>query len=419
MDKILIKGCLLGGEIKDILIEGKRIAKIADEIVLTDENYKLLNGKGKAVIPGFVNMHTHSAMTVMKGYKDDCNLMDWLHNIWAVEAKWDEETLYWATKLACLEMIKTGTTCFLDQYFRVDICSRAVAEMGIRSVQPYVALNAGDEGMDNFIKSEFERIYEDSKNWNELNKTCVAIHAPYTNTDPLMVWCSNFARERGLKVHIHMSETEQENIDSVKQHGCSPFEHLERLGILGPEIIAAHCVWLSDNDMDIMAKYGVTAVHNVNSNLKLASGHRFLYNELKERGVRVCLGTDGSGSSNNLDMRETMKTSALLQKGWRRDPLALPLNELMDMATINGAEALGIDAGKIEEGKLADLVIVDMDNYAFTPNINFLSNFIYSANSSCIESVICNGKIVMENRVVAGEREILDNVNRVYGRLYK
>ena len=170
--------------------------------------------------------------------------------------------------------------------------------------------------------------------------------------------------------------------------------------------------------MDIMAKYGVTAVHNINSNLKLASGSRFKYNELNERGIRVCLGTDGCGSSNNLDMREAMKTAALLQKGWRKDPMAFPLEELMKVATYNGAQALGIDAGIIAEGKLADITIIDIDNYAFTPNLNFLSNLVYSANSSCVESVICNGKFIMENRVVKGEREILENVNRVCRKLY-
>jgi 5-methylthioadenosine/S-adenosylhomocysteine deaminase len=171
--------------------------------------------------------------------------------------------------------------------------------------------------------------------------------------------------------------------------------------------------------MDIMAKYGVTAVHNVNSNLKLSSGSRFKYNELKEKGVRVCLGTDGCGSSNNLDMREAMKTAALLQKGWRRDPLALPLNELLNIATANGADALGLDAGRIEEGKLADIAIINIDNYAFVPNLDFLSNLVYSANSSCIESLICNGELIMEQRRVKGEREIIENARRVCNKLYK
>jgi 5-methylthioadenosine/S-adenosylhomocysteine deaminase len=419
MNRILLKDIYLNGDIKDILIEGKIITAISDSID-TDglDNLEVIDCKGKAAIPGFINMHTHSGMTLMRGFNEDSSLMDWLQDVWRIEPRLDDELLYWGTKLACVEMIKTGTTCFLDQYWRVDVTSRAVAEMGIRSVQAHVALDMKDESKSDFIKSEFERIYKDSQNWDELNTLCVGIHAPYSVSDSLIKWCSNFAREKGLKVHIHVSETAKENADSVELNGCSPFEHLEKLGVLGPEVIAAHCVWLSNNDMDIMAKYGVTPVHNINSNLKLSSGYKFLYNELKERGINVTLGTDGNGSSNNLDMRETMKTAALLQKGWREDPTALPLNELMDMATVNGAKALGIDAGEIKVGKLADINIIDIDNYAFTPNINFLSNLVYSANSSCIESVICNGKFVMKNRVLEGEKEILEKVNSIYKKLY-
>ena len=419
MNRILLKDIYLNGDINDILIEGKIITAISDSID-TDglDNLEVVDCKGKAAIPGFINMHTHSGMTLMRGFNEDSSLMDWLQDVWRIEPRLDDELLYWGTKLACVEMIKTGTTCFLDQYWRVDVTSRAVAEMGIRSVQAHVALDMKDESKSDFIKSEFERIYKDSQNWDELNTLCVGIHAPYSVSDSLIKWCSNFAREKGLKVHIHVSETAKENADSVELNGCSPFEHLEKLGVLGPEVIAAHCVWLSNNDMDIMAKYGVTPVHNINSNLKLSSGYKFLYNELKERGINVTLGTDGNGSSNNLDMRETMKTAALLQKGWREDPTALPLNELMDMATVNGAKALGIDAGEIKVGKLADINIIDIDNYAFTPNINFLSNLVYSANSSCIESVICNGKFVMKNRVVEGEKEILEKVNSIYKKLY-
>ena len=252
MNRILLKDIYLNGDIKDILIEGKIITAISDSID-TDglDNLEVVDCKGKAAIPGFINMHTHSGMTLMRGFNEDSSLMDWLQDVWRIEPRLDDELLYWGTKLACVEMIKTGTTCFLDQYWRVDVTSRAVAEMGIRSVQAHVALDMKDESKSDFIKSEFERIYKDSQNWDELNTLCVGIHAPYSVSDSLIKWCSNFAREKGLKVHIHVSETAKENADSVELNGCSPFEHLEKLGVLGPEVIAAHCVWLSNNDMDI------------------------------------------------------------------------------------------------------------------------------------------------------------------------
>ncbi len=418
MSAIYIKGILLNNEETDILIEGNKITAIGKDLQVPDE-FKVLSGKGKAAIPGFVNMHTHSAMTLTRGYREDAALHDWLQDIWAVEAKMDEEAIYWGTKLACLEMLKTGTTSFYDQYWMIDTAVKAVQEMGLRSCHAFVALDLKDECRDGAIKEGMEAMYEKSLQWGERCSMSVGVHAPYTVSDSMIKWCSDFARYKGLTMHIHVSETLKENNDSVALNGCSPFEHLERLGVLGTEVIAAHCVWLGENDIDIMAKYGVTAVHNINSNLKLASGSRFLYEELRDKGVRVCLGTDGCGSSNNLDMREAMKTAALLQKGWREDPTALPLDELMNVATLNGAQALGIDAGEIAVGKLADIVIVDIDNYAFVPNLNFLSNLVYSANSSCIETVICNGEIVMENRIVPGEREIIENVKRVCKNLYR
>lgn len=420
MENLLLKGVLANGNEQDILIKGNMISAVGSNIQDRDmgDKCRIIDCKGKAAIPGFVNMHTHTAMTLTRGYKEDSKLQDWLQDIWKVEAKMDEEAIYWGTKLACLEMIKTGTTCFYDQYWMIDTAVKATREMGLRSEHAFVALDLKDESKDAAIKEGMVAMFEKSLQWGELNRMSVGVHAPYTVSDPMIQWCSNFARENNLTLHIHVSETEQENMDSIALNGCTPFKHLENLGILGPEVIAAHCVWLEEEDMDIMSKYGVTAVHNINSNLKLASGSRFKYNELRDRGVRVCLGTDGCGSSNNLDMREAMKTAALLQKGWRRDPMAFPLEELVNVATSNGADALKVNSGKIEEGKLADITIIDMDNYAFMPNLNFLSNLVYSANSSCVESVICNGQFIMENKTVKGEREIMENVKRICRKLY-
>ena len=192
----------------------------------------------------------------------------------------------------------------------------------------------------------------------------------------------------------------------------SPVEYLDSLGLLGPDVIAAHTIWLSDKDIEILGKRGVTCVHNINSNLKLASGYRFRYNELRDAGANVCIGTDGCGSSNNLDMLEAMKTSAMVQKAWRNDSAAMPIKELFQMSSANGAKALGLNLGEIREGALADIIIIDTDNYHFMSPASFEANLIYSAHSDCVDSVICNGRFVMKNRVVSAEREILDQAKK-------
>jgi 5-methylthioadenosine/S-adenosylhomocysteine deaminase len=204
----------------------------------------------------------------------------------------------------------------------------------------------------------------------------------------------------------------------MREHdGMSPVEYLDSLGVLGPDVIAAHTLWLSDNDVRILGERGVTCVHNINSNLKLASGYRFRYNELKEAGANVCIGTDGCGSSNNLDLLEAMKTAAIVQKAWRDDPTAMPLEELSAMAGVNAAKALGLKAGRIEAGYLADILIVDIDNYQFLSPAKFLANLVYSAHSDCVDSVICDGKFIMRGRVVPGEEQILAQARQVMSKL--
>lgn len=426
MGRILIKGISLREKQKDILIDDEFIVKIADLISAEEAagwngrsvaNIKTINGKGKAVIPGLVNMHTHSAMTLMRGVHEDSQLHEWLNTIWKIEPKLDEELIYWGTKLACVEMIKTGTTCFNDQYWMIDTAVKAISEMGLRSLNPYVFLDLFDQAKADNLKKECLEIFSKSKDWNPINRFAIAIHAPYSVSESTIKWASDFAKEHNLLVHIHLSETKKENEECIAKHGMTPTRYLQKLGVLGPEVIAAHCLWIDDEDIFVLAENDVKLVHNINSNLKLCSGYKFKYNEFKKAGLTVSLGTDGCASSNNLDMLEAMKTTALLQKAWREDPTAMPLNELLDTATLNGAKSLRLNSGKIEEGALADLTIVDIDNYAFTPNFNFLANLVYSANSSCVDTVICNGNIVMENRVIECEHEIIERVNKLYKKL--
>lgn len=413
MNSILIKNILIDSLESDIFIEGSLISKIGKDLnVHADE---IFDGNGMAAVPGFVNMHTHAAMTIMRGIGEDMYLHDWLYNkIWPTEKKLSEEMIYWGTKLAALEMIKSGTTCYNDQYWYIPFAVKAAEEMGIRSIQSFVILDLNDTSRSEAIKEECETIYSQSRNWSDLSLFSISVHSPYSVSEPMIKWAAEFAKQKGLLLHIHLSETEQENIESINLHGVSPTKYLDNLGVLDSNVLAAHCLWLSDDDIKILAKRDVKIVHNINSNLKIASGYKFRYNELRDAGLTVCLGTDGCASSNNLDMIETMKTTALVQKAWRNDPTAMPLDELLDMSTLNGGMALSLKIGKIKEGYLADINLIDQNSVAFTPNINFKANLIYSANGSCVDTVLCNGKFLMKNRIVNGEQEIIGNVNRLY-----
>jgi 5-methylthioadenosine/S-adenosylhomocysteine deaminase len=290
--------------------------------------------------------------------------------------------------------------------------------MGLRGVHAYVVLDRNDPEESERQKIQCQETYEIAKAWGDTSTFTIAIHAIYSVREEMMVWAAEFARERGLKIHIHLSETRKEVEDCMAQHsGMSPVEYLDSLGLLGPDVTAAHTLWLSEKDIEILGKRGVNCVHNVNSNLKLASGYKFLYNELRDAGANICLGTDGSASSNNLDMLETMKTSAMIQKAWRDDPTAMPLPELMNMATANAGKALGMKIGKLEEGYLADILIVNTNNYSFVSPGSFEANFVYSAHSDCIESVICNGRFVMRDRVVPNEDKIISEAKETLKKL--
>ena len=415
---ILLKEIMVNGKESDLLIEGDRISRIAEAGTVNAAGAEVVCCKDKVAVPGFINMHTHAGMSLMRGIGEDIAFHEWLAKIWEAEKNLDEDYVYHATKVACLEMIKTGTTTFNDQYWYMPMACKAASEMGIRAFLSYVICDRNDPEESERQKVQCEQMYQDSRSWSGLATLVISIHAIYSVSEPMILWATEFARQRGLKLHVHLSETQKEVEDCMAQHGgMSPVEYLESLGVLGPDVIAAHTLWLSDKDVEILGKHGVTCVHNVNSNLKLTSGYRFRYNELRDAGANVCIGTDGCGSSNNLDMLEAMKTSAIVQKAWREDPTAMPIGELIAMATSNPAKALGIEAGKLEEGALADIAIVDTGSYHFMSAAPFEANLIYSAHSDCVDSVICNGKFVMKNRVVEGEKDILSKARKYLNKI--
>ena len=420
-NSILLKNIQLDGEKSDILIKGDRIHEICtagQSSVVADADVEIVECEGKAAFPGLINMHTHAGMSMMRGIGEDITFHEWIDRIWEIEKDIDEDYVYHATKVACLEMIKTGTTTFNDQYWHVEAACRAALEMGIRPAVSYVILDRNDPEESERQKIQCRKVYEASLAWSDMALFMISIHAIYSVREEMILWAAAFAREHGLKIHVHVSETKKEVEDCMAAHdGMSPVEYLDSLGVLGPDVIAAHTLWLSDNDVRILAERGVTCVHNVNSNLKLSSGYRFLYNELRDAGANLCLGTDGCASSNNLDMLEAMKTSAMVQKAWREDPSAMPLNELADMVTVNAANALGLDLGRIVPGALADILIVDVQGYQFLSPGSFEANLVYSAHSDVIDSVICNGRFVMRGRIVPGEKEILDAARGVMKRL--
>ncbi len=409
---ILIKEVLLERDIVDVYIENNSIRQVGKGLSVAAQ--KTINGKGKAVIPGFVNGHTHAAMTLARGWGDDMPLEQWLHGkIWPYEAKLTDEDVYWGAKLACLEMIKTGTTCFNDMYAFYHSTARAVEEMGLRATLSATLFDLFDEHKAETAKKHIVQYFDETQQYSGRITFSPGPHAIYTVSGKTLQWVRDFANDHHLRVHLHVAESQTEYNNAVQQFGLSPVRYLHQLGVLAPHLIIAHCLWLDDEEIQLLADHEVKVVHNPNSNLKLASGFQFKYEEMKKAGITVSIGTDGCASSNNLDMLEAAKTASLLQKGWRFDPTAMPAPEAFACATLNGAKVLGINAGKIAAGYLADLCLVDLNMPAFTPNFDFISNLVYAANSSCIDTVICDGKLLMENKHVAGEEEILTKASAI------
>ena len=416
---ILIKNVLLNDQRTDILIEGNKITSVSNNIK-TEGIDTIIDGSNKAAFPGLVNGHTHAAMTFFRGYGDDLPLEEWLNSkIWPNERNLTDEIVYWGTKLACLEMIKTGTTTFNDMYFRFKESARATDEMGIRGVFPQLMFDGLDPVQAKKVQSRINA-KDFEGNYSSRIMFSIAPHAIYTVSGGSYKWAMDFAKEHNIIVHTHLAETQIEHQNAVKNFGMSPVRYLNSLGVLRPNLVIAHCLWLDKDEIQMLADNDVKVIHNPNSNLKLASGHKFLYNEMNDKGICIGLGTDGCSSSNNLDMIEAMKMMSLLQKGWRLDPTALPAEETIKVATENGAKALNINSGKIEVGKLADIFLVNINTPAFTPfNNNTASNLVYAANGNNVDTVICDGKVIMENRKVCGEEEILQKANELVEKLIK
>ena len=416
---ILIKNVLLEGKARNIYIEGNLIEAISEAGSGKEAEF-VIDGKDKAAIPGLFNGHTHAAMTLLRGYADDMPLYKWLSTkIWPIEAKITEDDVYWGAKLACLEMIKSGTTFFNDMYWHWGGSTRAVAETGIRAALSAVFIDGFDEEKAKEQIKRNEALYEESKKLPERIIFALGPHAVYTVSEESLCWVRDFSEKHDLLVHIHLSETEGEVEECIKRYGMRPIEFLDGIGFLSSRTIACHCIHLSRKEMELLKKNDVKIVHNPTSSMKLSAG-RIPYEELKKVGLyaNIALGTDGCASNNNLDMFEEMKIASLFHKAFT-SPTSMPANESFELATLNAAKVFRLNSGVIEEGKLADVVLLDLKKVELVPNHNLISNIVYSANGSCVDTVICDGKILMEGRKVEGEEEIKDKAKEVAYELVK
>lgn len=393
----------------DIVIEGNKITSIGKAPAdLKADN--VINAKGKLAVPGFVNAHTHASMTLLRSYADDMNLMDWLNNmIWPIEAKMRKKDIYAGAMLAAVEMIKTGTTTFADMYGDMEQVAQMTIESGLRGVLSRGIIGVAPNGEQAF--KENKELYDNYHGSADGRITVMfGPHAPYTCPPDFLRRVAEAAKERKADVHIHLSETKGEVNDCLKNYGKTPMEIMEDTGIFDCGTLGAHCVWLSDKDIEIMAKHNVRVAHNPGSNMKLASGIAPVPQLLKA-GVCVGLGTDGASSNNNLDMLEEIRLAALLHKVNTLDPLAVPAFEALKMGTEYGAKAVGLEnLGRLEEGAIADITLFDMSGYAWQPKFDLISLLVYSAPSNSADTVIVDGRVLMEK----GELKTLDEEKIIY-----
>ena len=406
-DTILIKNALILSPNNDfndkqsLLIVKDKIAEIADEIE-DEKASKIIDADGKILLPGFVNTHTHLSMALFRGLADDLALDEWLNDhIWPMEANLNGYYCYIGALLGAVELIKSGTTTFSDMYFYMEDVAKAVDEAGIRAVLSYGMIDFGDaEKRENEIKENLQLFNSCNGMADGRIKVFFGPHSPYTASEDLLVKVRQLANQYNMGIHIHVSETQKEISDSLEEKSLRPFEYLDKIGFLGPDVVAAHSVWLSDSEIEIIKKNNVKISHNPCSNMKLASGIAPV-SKLMKNGICVAIGTDGASSNNNLDLIEELKTASLLQKVDTLDPKVLTSDEALAMGTIKGAEALGLDdeIGSIEVGKKADIILIDTNCANMVPDSSSLSsNVIYSANGANVDTTICNGKILMENK---------------------
>jgi 5-methylthioadenosine/S-adenosylhomocysteine deaminase len=404
---ILIKNCFMLADSHDqigqgdIAIEGNQLLLIGNSghIPAGWQPDRVIDGRDRLCLPGLINCHTHAAMTLLRGFADDLPLMEWLETkIWPAENRLTGEDVYWATLLAIIEMIRSGTTTFSDMYFFMDDVARAVAQTGVRAVLARGMIGAGPSA---------EQGLEESRGLIERwqggagGRITVRLgpHAPYTCPPAYLEKVLQLAEEYQVGIHIHVAETTDEVGMIRERYGKTPVAYLNDLGVFRFPTLAAHCVHMTETDIATLSAQGVAVAHNPESNMKLASGIAPVV-AMRRAGITVGLGTDGASSNNNLDLFGEMHTAALLHKVVNHDPEVLPALEVLAMATRDGAKALGLEnqVGVLKPGYKADLVLVDLNQAHLFPRHNLVAHMVYAAQGSDVDTVIIDGQLVMEGR---------------------
>lgn len=390
-DKPVIQGCMV--------IEGDRIAYIGEEMPELENDVPVFDGTHLFFMPGLINTHGHAAMSLLRGYGDDLALQIWLQEkMWPMEAKFTSSDVYWGTALSVLEMLKGGTTTFLDMYDHMDQVAKVTEESGIRA-----SLMRGVIGLcsEDIQRHKLNEAIQFARDWNGKADgritTMISPHAPYTCPPDFIEKFVQAAFDLDLPMHTHMSETIAEVEQNVRDYGLRPVAHLEKLGVFSRPSLVAHAVHLTDEEIDILARNNVAVSHNPGSNLKLASGVARVTDLLKA-GVTVSLGTDGAASNNNLDMFEEMRLAALIHKGVSGDPTAVPAYEALKMGTVYGAQSLFLqDVGTLAPGMKADFIALNTDQAHFLPHTDLISHAIYSASGKDVEHVWVDGKQIVKH----------------------
>ena len=409
---LFVSGALLEGEAVDLRTDDGLISGLGTDVQRRPGD-QVIEADGAILVPPLVNGHTHAAMTLLRGYGDDLPLMRWLEEkIWPIEAKLEPEDVYWGTRLACLEMIRSGTACFWDMYWHADAAARAVSDAGLRATIAAPLLDAN--GRAEALRADALRSLEMLEGAAGTVDAALAPHSIYAVSEQSLRWIGEAAAEHQVPIQIHLSETEQEVLDCLAQHGERPAKYLDRLGVLGPKTVLAHGVWLDRDELELVAERGATVVTNPVANLKLAVGGVFPYPMARDVGVQVGLGTDGASSNNSLDMFADMKAFALVQTHAATDAAAVDAQETWDIATGRRSSLLG--STELKVGGPADFLLLRPN----APELCFgdlASAVVYAAAGAVVDTTVVAGRVLMRNGVVEDADEVLAQARERASRL--